>query len=94
MMRLSDDRINHLSHRIADMLAGDERVEFKNVHNRIRLKIKQSMSKVLKQDEEIENRAIEKIRSLSRGVAPGSAEWDILHRQYYEQEIEKLRSIR
>jgi hypothetical protein len=33
----------------------------------------------------------QKIQSLSRRVAPGSREWDVLYRKYYEEELRKHR---
>ncbi len=32
-----------------------------------------------------------KIQSLSRPVPPGSREWEILYRKYFEQELKKQR---
>jgi hypothetical protein len=33
----------------------------------------------------------QKIQSLSRRVAPGSREWDVLYRKYMEEELRKQR---
>lgn len=93
-MKLSDDRINHISHKIADLLADDELVEFSAGRNEIRLSVKRIFTGILKADDELERKAAEKVRSLKRGVAEGGPEWDILVYRYYEEEIDKLRSIR
>ena len=93
-MKLSDDKINYLSHVITDALAGDEGVEFRTGRNDIRLLVKRSISRVLSEDEGLEQVAVAKVRSLKRGVAEGSPEWDILVRRYYFEELEKLRGLR
>ncbi len=93
-MKLSDDRVNHLSHAIADALAADERVEFLEVWDKVRLRVKRSIVQVLRHDEEMERRAEAKVRSLRRGVHEGSPEWDVLRRQFYREEIERLRALR
>jgi hypothetical protein len=93
-MKLSDDKINYLSHLITELLARDDRVEFKAGKNDIRQAVKRTVIRILREDEELERRAAEKVRSLKRGVFEGTPEWDILHRRYYEEEAEKLRSIR
>ena len=93
-MKLSDDRVNHLSHVIADALAADERVEFLEVWNKVRLRIKRSIIGVLQDDEEMERRAEAKVRGLRRDVREGSPEWDVLLRQFYREEVERLRALR
>jgi hypothetical protein len=42
-------------------------------------------------DEEIDAAVRRKIESLSRKVVPGSSEWDVLYRQYAEQERRRRR---
>jgi hypothetical protein len=42
-------------------------------------------------EEHIEEIVRQKIASLSRQVPPGSREWDILYRKYFEEEARKQR---
>jgi len=42
-------------------------------------------------DEEIDAAVRRKIQSLSRKVVPGSNEWDVLYRQYAEEERRRRR---
>lgn len=93
-MRLSDDRIAHLSHRITEVLAGDPRVQFNDTWNGVRLAVQAGIGRVMHKEAEITQRAEARARSLSRNVPEGSAEWNVLVRQYYDEEIDKLRSIR
>lgn len=93
-MALSDDKINHLSHLVAEALSGDERVEFKDVYNSIRLSIRRSIGKSIQREQSIRRATEEKVRALKRNVVEGSSEWETLFFQYYEEEISKLRSIK
>lgn len=93
-MRLSDDRINSLSHQIADALAADDSVEFNEEWNRVRLGVRRAIAAVLRKEEAIVSAVEDRIRSLKRNVPEGGPEWDALFRNYYGEEIDKLRSIR
>jgi hypothetical protein len=93
-MKLSDGRINHLSHQIAEALAADERVTFKEEWNRVRLGIRRGIAAALKRDAGIIAAVENRIRSLKRNIPEGGPEWDALFRNYYTEEIDRLRSIR
>ena len=53
-MRLGRDKINHLSKLIITELAGDDRVEFFDEENKIRLEIVRVVTDVLKVTDEID----------------------------------------
>ena len=89
-MRLSRDKINVLSHRIADTLAEIDEVTFLEDRNTIRLAALNALNKWMKKEEEMDRVAREKIESQSREIPEGSSEWDILYRKYYEEELQTL----
>ena len=61
----------------------------------MRLKALDMLRAVLRKDDEIERRVRSKIMSQKRGSIPeGSQEWDVLFRKYYEEELNKIRSVR
>lgn len=93
-MPLSDDKINELSHLITRALENDPRVTFVRPSNSVRLAVRRSLGKAMQKDAEAIRRAEQKIRSQKRNIPEGSDEWDALYRQYYEEEIGKLHSIR
>ena len=93
-MPLSDDKINELSHLITEALEGDSRVTFNKPSNTVRLAVRRSLGKAMQKDAEAIRRAEQKIRSQKKNIPEGSDEWDALYRQYYEDEISKLHSIR
>ena len=87
-MRLSDDRISHISHLVFDAVWKDDLVDFPD-ENKALLEIKKVITSFLKVEDDADSAARNKIRSLSRGVPEGSREWDILYKKYFEEEVSK-----
>lgn len=89
-MRLSREKINVLSHCIADTLAEIDEVTFLEDRNTIRLAALEVLNKWMKKEAEMDQAARAKITSQSREIPEGSSEWDILYRKYYEEEMQNL----
>ncbi len=87
-MRLSDDRISHISHLVFDGVWKDDLVDFKD-EDKALIEIKRAITDYLKVEDEADTIARDKIRSLSRDVPEGSREWDILYKKYFEEEASK-----
>lgn len=87
-MRLSEDRISHIAHLVADGIWKDDLVDFKDDEKAL-LEIKRTITDFLKVEDIADNAARNKIRSLSRDVPEGSREWEILYKKYFEEEISK-----
>ena len=68
----------------------NEKVEFLEEPNEIRLSIVKSIENELKLYELLEKNAIKKIESQKKAIKEGSREWEILFRKYYKDEISKL----
>jgi hypothetical protein len=88
--RLSDDRISHLAHLILKGLRNAKLAEFPN-EGRMLSETKQVMRDFFQGDDPIDEAVRRKIASLSRRVPPGSREWDVLYRKYFEEESRKHR---
>lgn len=88
--RLSREKINFLSKRILEALSSNDRVEFLDDANEIRLNIVRSMEEEMRLYDLLDKRAIEKIQSQKKSVEEGSREWEILYRKYYNEELSKL----
>jgi len=88
--RLSREKINYLSKRILESLSKNDRVEFLDDSNEIRLSIVKAIEEEMKLYDELDRRAIEKIQSQKKTIEEGSREWDILYRKYYNDELAKL----
>jgi hypothetical protein len=89
-MRLSRDKVNLLSHQVSDKLASIDAVEFIEDRNTIRLAVVDILTKWLKKEEEIDKAARHKIEAQKRAIPEGSAEWEILYRKYYEEEMKTV----
>ena len=89
-MRLTREKINLLSHHITEKLASIDAVEFVEDRNTIRLAVVEIMNRWLLKEAEIDKAARQKIESQKGGIPEGGAEWEILYRKYYEEEMRSL----
>ena len=89
-MRLTREKVNLLSHHVAEKLASIDAVEFIEDRNTIRLAVVDILTKWLKKEEAVDASARKKIESQQRKIPEGSAEWEILYRKYYEEELRTL----
>ncbi|MFQ5465081.1 MAG: DUF507 family protein [Thermodesulfobacteriota bacterium] len=87
-MRLTDDRISHLAHLVSDGIWKDDLADFTD-EGKVLSEIKRAITDFLMVEDEADTRARDKIRSLSRHVPEGSREWDILYRQYFDEEVSR-----
>jgi hypothetical protein len=92
-MRLSEDRISHLSHLVLDMLMQDRNVDAIQPEERVLREIKRTLTDELKFEDEADEAARRTIRSLSRKVPEGSREWDVLYRKYFEEELNRRKKV-
>lgn len=91
-LRLSHEKMVHLSHVIVQSLAAVEGLELTKPSNDVRNRILAVLRDELRRDAEIETRVRRKISSQKRNIPEGSPEWDILYRKYYEDEISGYRT--
>lgn len=87
-MIISEERQIHLAHLITDSLWDDDVVDYSDDDQALRA-AKRAIALFVKEDEEIDKKAREKVASLKRNVIEGSPEWDILYKKYYEEERNK-----
>ncbi len=86
-MRLSESLSSHLAHLALETL---KRAGAKVRNERLALsEIKQTLARALDSDPRIDEAVRRRIASLSRRIPEGSSEYEILYRQYYEQETRK-----
>ena len=89
MSHVSVGRISALSHLV---LAELKRADVADMRpDRLVLQeIKTVLAEYLQVDDALDAKVRRKIATLSRRVPEGSAEWDVLYRQYFEEEKRKL----
>ncbi len=92
-MRLSEDRIYHLSHLITDALVQNRNVDVVQAEERLLREIKRTITEELKFEDEADAAARRTIQSLSRRVPEGSPEWDVLYHKYLNEEIRRRKKI-
>jgi len=90
-LRLSHEKMVHLSHVVVQSLDATEGLELTQPVNDVRNRILAALRDELRRDAEIETRVRRKISSQKRNIPEGSPEWDILYRKYYENEISGYR---
>jgi len=93
-MRLSHERCVHLSHQVINFFEDDDRVEFLSETNEIRQKILQILEAEMARQDELEETIRKKITTQRRDIPEGSAEYEVLFRKYYEDEMKKVRRVR
>lgn len=87
-MRLSEERIFHICHKIHDRLYLDELVDYTDEDEAL-VVIKKVFTEFLVMEDQIDEAVRTKIATLKKGVTEGSPEWEILHRKYFEEEMRK-----
>lgn len=90
MSRLSESRISHLAHLVMDGVREAKLAEFPN-EGRALAETKRVLHEFFEREDHVDEIVRQKISSLSRHVPPGSREWDILYRKYFEEEARKQR---
>ena len=89
-MRISHDKLNKLAHVIADTLAETDECEFLEDRNTIRQESRKILDKLFADEMKIDQAARLKVQSHKKNIPEGSAEWEILYRKYYQEEVKKL----
>ena len=92
-MKLSREKIVHISHLVLNHLNQDEEVEFFADPQEIRQQVFHIISDEMKSDEAIDAAVRRKLESQKRGIVEGSEEWEILYRKYYEEEMARHRKV-
>lgn len=92
-MRLSEDRISHISHLILDMLMQDRAVDAVQPEDKVLREIKRTVTEELRFDDEADTVVRTMIQSLSRKVPEGSREWEVLYQKYREEELRRRRKL-
>ena len=88
-MRLSDDKISHLSHVVLKGLIEKKAIIPAEEEGAIRREMKRIIVKELKVAEDIDNKVTNKLNSYSKKIHEGTSEWDVLYQKFYEEESAK-----
>jgi hypothetical protein len=88
-MRISRDKVNHISKLIVDNLAKHDDFDYKTELNDVRLEIVNVMNDQLMIEDQADASARKICASYSRKLREGTEEWDILYNKHYEEHLSK-----
>lgn len=92
-MRLSDDKVSHLSHLLLAALQEYPDVDYRAEDNQVRLMVKEALVESLRTLDELEGKVNHTLQSYSRKIVEGSREWDLMYSKTYEEELQKLKVV-
>ena len=84
-MKYSEERIGELALKIHDRLYLDDLADYTDEDDALK-SIRETMLAYFQQEDQIDDMVRQKISSQKKGIAPGSREWDILYKKYFEEE--------
>ncbi len=88
-MRLSRDKIIHLSHLIVNALDDKELVTWLTDKNTLRMETVNMMLEELSVEEEVDQEVKRILRSYKRKIMEGSREWDVMYQKTFEEQMKK-----
>jgi len=88
-MKMTREKVIQLSHRILGAIEELDEVEIFDEPNNIRQEIVKILNDLLHEEEKMDETVRQKISSQKRTIPEGGAEWDILYKKYYNDELRK-----
>ncbi len=88
-MKISREKVNHISSLIVRDLAKRDEFDYKADLNDIRLEVARVMLDELKTDDMADQEARKTILSYANSPREGSPEWDIMYQKHYEENLRK-----
>jgi hypothetical protein len=85
-VRLSDEKISHLTHVLLKGLLEKDLLTLKEEEGLVRRAMKRAITAELQVGDEMDRVVKRKIESLSRGVVEGSPEWEVLYKKFLKEE--------
>ncbi len=88
-MLFSNDKVAHLSHTILNVLKQSPAIRLTGEEGHVLREIKRVITAELAQEEKLDQTVRAKLRSYSRPIVEGSAEWEVLYRKMVVEELRK-----
>ena len=88
-MRISREKVNHISKMIVTDLVKRDDFDYKTELNDVRLQITHVINEYLKIEDSADENARKICASYSRKMREGTDEWDILYNRHYEEYMSK-----
>jgi hypothetical protein len=90
-MKISRDKINHISSLIVRDFAKRDELDYKVDLNDVRLDITRVMTNILQLDDKADADARRVLNSYSNAPREGSPEWDIMYQKHFDEYLNKHR---
>lgn len=89
-MIISEDRQKHFAHLLIDGLWGEEFVDFDEDAEEVVIReAKRLVAVWVKEQGDIDEEVRKKLNSLKRDLPEGSAEWKVMYKKYYAEEMSR-----
>ncbi|HBK80982.1 MAG TPA: DUF507 domain-containing protein [Nitrospinae bacterium] len=88
-MRISREKVNHLSNLIVKDMEESEDVSFLGEAVDVRINIVRAITNELAIDDEIDEEVRRELSSYSSRLIEGTREWEILYAKHYDQEAKR-----
>ena len=88
-MRISREKVNHISKTIVTDLAKRDDFDYKTELNDVRLQITHVINEYLKIEDSADENARKICASYSRKMREGTDEWDVLYNKHYQEYMSK-----
>jgi hypothetical protein len=88
-MRLSDDKIRHITHVALKGLLEKKAVVPLEEEGLIRREMQRVIVQELKLAEAIDEKVTRKLQSYSKKIHEGSSEWEVMYQKFFEEESSK-----
>jgi len=93
-VKLSHERCVHLSHQMINALEDEDSIDFLRDVNEVRLGVLQILEGEMVREDEMEEAIRRKIAAMKHDLPEGSAEWELLFRKFYDEELKKVGRVR
>ena len=88
-MRLSDDKVRHITHLILKGLLEKEAIAISEKEGTIRREMQRVILQELKLVDAIDEKVTKKLQSYSKKIYEGSSEWEVLYQKFFDEESSK-----
>jgi|YNPNPStandDraft_1061719.scaffolds.fasta_scaffold163853_2 hypothetical protein len=86
-MKLSREKINRIASLIAKHLESNKNINLLENINTIRMEIAKIITQILEWEMKIDKQVKDKIAKQKKSIHEGTPEWNVLYRNYYQEEL-------
>ena len=90
-MKISRDKINHISSLITKDFAKRDELDYKVDLNELRLDITRTMTEIFQLDDKADTEARRIMSTYKNAPREGSPEWDIMYQKHFDEYMGKQR---